>query len=192
MRIILASASPRRVELLNQVGIQVEVIPAHIDETIYEHENARDAILRLAHAKNQVVFDQYPESCVISADTMVLLEGIPYNKPLDESDAFRMLKDLSGKTHQVMTACVIQSPSFKEEILSITDVTMIELSDDDIVRYISTSEPMDKAGAYAIQGQAGWMIEKIEGDFYTVVGLPLSQCVKILRKNHWLDLQKTT
>jgi septum formation protein len=190
MRIILASASPRRIELLNQVGLDVEVIPAHIDETIFDHESAQDAICRLANSKNQVIFDKHPDACVISADTMVMLNGIPYNKPLDEADAFRMLKDLSGRTHQVMTACVIQSPTFKKEILSITDVSMVELRDEDILNYIATKEPMDKAGAYAIQGHAGWMIEKIEGDFYTVVGLPLSQCVKILRENQLFDLQK--
>jgi septum formation protein len=190
MRVILASASPRRIELLNQVGIQVEVIPANIDETIFDNEDPNQAILRLANAKNQVVFDKHLDACVISADTMVILDGVAYNKPIDKADAFRMLKDLSGKTHQVMSACVIQSPSFKKEILSITHVSMIELKDEEIINYISTNEPMDKAGAYAIQGQASWMIEKIDGDFYTVVGLPLSQCVKILRENQIIDLQK--
>lgn len=189
MKIILASASPRRIELLSQVGINVVVKPAHIDETMFEEEDPRDAILRLAHEKNQAVFKKYPDSCVISADTMVVLDNIAYNKPRDKYDAFHMLKSLSGRTHQVITACVIQTAFFKEEILSITNVTMSSLSDYDILSYIDTHEPMDKAGAYAIQGQAGWMIERIEGDFYTVVGLPLNQVVKKLKEKQIIDLQ---
>lgn len=190
MRIILASASPRRIELLEQVGIFVEVIPAHVDETIFNHESAQEAIQRLAQLKNDTIFKQHSDACVISADTMVILDDAIFNKPMDEADAFRMLRSLSGKTHQVMTAMTIQSTQFKKEALSITHVTMAELSDQDIWDYIKTNEPMDKAGAYAIQGKAGWMIQKIEGDFYTVVGLPLYECVKILRENQVLDLQK--
>lgn len=190
MRIILASASPRRVELLNQAGIDVDVLPASIDETMLEGVHPKEEILRLANEKNQAVFAQYPNACVISADTMVVLDDVAYNKPNDEADAFRMLKDLNGKTHQVMTACVIQAPHFKEVILSITHVHMTSLTDEDIFAYIESKEPMDKAGAYAIQGRAGWMIERIEGDFYTVVGLPLNQCVKILREKQIIDLKK--
>ncbi len=190
MRIVLASASPRRIQLLEQVGIHVEVVPAHVDETIFDHESAQEAIQRLAQLKNDTIFIHHSDACVISADTMVILGDVIFNKPMDEADAFRMLKALSGKTHQVMTAMMIQSTQFKKEVLSITHVTMAELSDQDIWDYIKTKEPMDKAGAYAIQGKAGWMIQKIEGDFYTVVGLPLYECVKILRENQVLDLQK--
>jgi septum formation protein len=190
MRIILASASPRRLEMLNQCDLSFDVIPAHIDESIMSNEPLMTYVKRMALEKNQVIFNQYPESCVISADTIVVLDNELYGKPLDESDAFRMLKQLSGRTHQVMTAMVIKSASFIEEVLSITNVSMTSLTDDDILSYINTQEPMDKAGAYAIQGKAGWMIEKIEGDFYTVVGLPLNQCMSILRKNHVVDLQK--
>jgi len=190
MKIILASGSPRRVEMLNQCNLSFDVVPAHIDETILPHEDIQAAVLRLAKEKNQAVFNLNKTACVIAADTIVVLDNEIYGKPMDESDAFIMLKKLSGKTHQVMTAMVIQGPDFIEEVLSITHVSMTSLSDEDIVNYISTNEPMDKAGAYAIQGKAGWMIEKIEGDFYTVVGLPLNQCIKILRKYHIVDLQK--
>ncbi|MBS3990734.1 MAG: septum formation inhibitor Maf [Erysipelothrix sp.] len=190
MRIILASASPRRLEMLNQCDLSFDVIPAHIDESIHEHEPLKTYVTRMANEKNQVVFNQYPHSCVISADTIVVLNDELFGKPIDDQDAFRMLKKLSGQTHQVMTAMVIQSSSFKEEVLSVTNVKMTSLCDEDILAYINTQEPMDKAGAYAIQGKAGWMIEKIEGDFYTVVGLPLNQCMSILRKNQVVDLQK--
>lgn len=190
MRIILASASPRRLEMLNQCDLSFEVIPAHIDESIHSHEPLKSYVKRMALEKNQAIFNQYPESCVISADTIVVLDNELFGKPVDEDDAFRMLKQLSGKTHQVMTAMVIKSASFIEEVLSITNVSMITLTEEDILAYIKTQEPMDKAGAYAIQGKAGWMIEKIEGDFYTVVGLPLNQCMLILRKYHVVDLQK--
>lgn len=190
MRIILASASPRRLEMLNQCDLSFDVIPAHIDESILRHEPLDTYVTRMALEKNQAIFNQYPDSCVISADTIVVLNNELYGKPVDEDDAFRMLKQLSGKTHQVMTAMVIKSASFIEEVLSITNVSMTTLTDDDILAYIKTQEPMDKAGAYAIQGKAGWMIEKIEGDFYTVVGLPLNQCMLILRKNLGVDLQK--
>lgn len=190
MRIILASASPRRLEMLNQCDLSFDVIPAHIDESIHSQEPLISYVKRMAIEKNQVIFNQYPDTCVISADTIVVLDNELFGKPVDEDDAFRMLKQLSGKTHQVMTAMVIKSASFFEEVLSITNVSMTTLTDDDILAYIKTQEPMDKAGAYAIQGKAGWMIEKIEGDFYTVVGLPLNQCMLILRKNHVVDLQK--
>lgn len=189
MKIILASASPRRIELLSLVGIQVAVKPAEIDETILDDENPFEAIVRLANAKNQAVFSQFPDACVISADTMVVLDNVAFNKPRDKDEAFNMLKCLSGRTHQVITACVIQTAMFKEEIFSTTHVTMTSLSDHDIVSYVETLEPMDKAGAYAIQGRAGWMIERIEGDFYTVVGLPLNQLVKKLREKGIIDLQ---
>jgi septum formation protein len=191
MRIILASASPRRLEMLNQCDLSFDVFPAHIDESIHADESLKTYVSRMAHEKNQAIFNQYPQSCVISADTIVVFNNELYGKPLNDDDAFRMLRKLSGHTHQVMTSMVIQSPSFKEEVLSITNVSMTRLTDEDILTYIKTQEPMDKAGAYAIQGKAGWMIEKIEGDFYTVVGLPLNQCMTILRKNYRVDLQKT-
>mgnify|MGYP004702543735 CR=1 FL=1 len=190
MRIILASASPRRLEMLNQCDLSFDVIPAHIDESIHSQEPLISYVKRMAIEKNQAIFNQYPDSCVVSADTIVVLDNELFGKPVDEDDAFRMLKQLSGKTHQVMTAMVIKSASFFEEVLSITNVSMTTLTDDDILAYIKTQEPMDKAGAYAIQGKAGWMIEKIEGDFYTVVGIPLNQCMLILRKNLGVDLQK--
>lgn len=188
MKIILASASPRRFEMLNQCDLSFDVIPVHIDESIQKDEPLNKYVIRMAHEKNQTIFVHYPESCVISADTIVVLDEKLYGKPLDEDDAFRMLTELSGKTHQVMTAMVIKSAFFEEEVLSITNVSMTKLTQEDIRAYIKTQEPMDKAGAYAIQGKAGWMVEKIEGDFYSVVGLPLSQCMIILRKNHVLDL----
>jgi septum formation protein len=190
MRIILASASPRRLEMLNQCDLSFDVIPAHIDESNHEHEPLKTYVTRMAFEKNQAIFNQYPQACVISADTIVVLNDELFGKPVNDQDAFRILKKLSGQTHQVMTAMVIQSSSFKEEVLSITNVKMTSLSDEEILAYIKTQEPMDKAGAYAIQGKAGWMIEKIEGDFYTVVGLPLNQCMSILRKNQVVDLQK--
>ena len=146
MRIILASASPRRLEMLNQCDLSFDVIPAHIDESILKEEPFKKYVKRMALEKNQAIFNQYPESCVISADTIVVLDNELYGKPVDEDDAFRMLKQLSGKTHQVMTAMVIKSASFIEEVLSITNVSMTTFTEEDILAYIKTQEPMDKIG----------------------------------------------
>jgi septum formation protein len=197
--LILASASPRRQELLRNAGIPFVVQPADIDETPRPGEIPRSYAERLAREKAAVVHRERPDAFVLGADTIVVVDGAILGKPADAADAARMLRMLSGRTHEVITGvCVLgpvasgqwsvagkperptenQKPTTASEI---TRVTMCELSESDIREYIATGEPMDKAGAYAIQGIASRWITRIEGDYANVVGLPVSLVYGMLR-----------
>ena len=181
---ILASQSPRRIELMREAGFDARVIPANIDETALPDESPFDLVERLARAKAAAVAKEHAEEGepVVAADTIVALAGELLGKPADEADARRMLHALSGKTHQVATGvCIVRDESV-ESFVDIT-VTFYELSHDEIDAYVATGEPMDKAGAYGIQGQYGRMlVEKIDGDFYNVVGLPIAKVVRALSR----------
>lgn len=181
---ILASQSPRRIDLMREAGFDVRVIPADIDETALPNEGPFELVERLARAKAKAVASEYRKQgeTVIAADTIVTLDGKLLGKPVDEADAFRMLHELSGRTHQVATGvCFVRDDSVRS-FVDITDVAFYELDDSEIERYIATGEPMDKAGAYGIQGTYGRMlIEKIDGDFYNVVGLPIAKVVRALK-----------
>ena len=186
--LILASASPRRQELLRNAGISFRVHPADVDETPMPNETPVDCGQRLAREKAAAVAQQFPEAQVLGADTIVVINGEMLGKPADAADAKRMLRLLSGKTHDVITGvCVIhparngQSPRLRSGYAS-TRVTMSELSENDIADYIASGEPMDKAGAYAIQGQASRWIPRIEGDYGNVVGLPVALVWKMLHE----------
>jgi len=203
--LVLASASPRRQELLRNAGISFKVEPADIGETPRDGESPHDCAKRLAREKALAVSDSRPLDYVLGADTIVAVDDIILGKPLDAADAARMLRLLSGRTHQVITGvCLVvpaagqkksrTPPSWKENgahstiesrklrIASETTlVTMLDLSDDDIREYIATGEPMDKAGAYAIQGMAARWIPRIEGDYSNVVGLPVTLVCDLLR-----------
>ncbi len=179
--LILASQSPRRKELLEKCGYPFEVIVANIDETIDTNKTLEEAIKELAYKKAKKVFDEHNDSIVIGSDTIVTIDNKVLGKPKDEEDAFKMLKMLSGKTHQVITglAVLTQDKSYLE--VSVNDVTFYELSDEEIKKYISSKEPMDKAGSYAIQGIASRYIKNINGDYYAIVGLPVSTLYHILK-----------
>lgn len=182
---ILASQSPRRIELMREAGFDARVIPANIDETALPDEGPFDLVERLAHAKAAAVAKEHAEEGepVVAADTIVALAGELLGKPADEADARRMLQALSGKTHQVATGVCIVRDGSVESFVDITDVTFYELSHDEIDAYVATGEPMDKAGAYGIQGQHGrLLVEKIDGDFYNVVGLPIAKVVRALSR----------
>lgn len=182
---ILASQSPRRIELMREAGFDTRVIPANIDETALPDEGPFDLVERLARAKAAAVAKEHAEEGepVVAADTIVALNGELLGKPEDEPDARRMLHALSGKTHQVATGVCIVRDENAESFVDITDVTFYELSHDEIDAYVATGEPMDKAGAYGIQGQHGRMlVEKIDGDFYNVVGLPIAKVVRALSR----------
>lgn len=182
---ILASQSPRRIELMREAGFDTRVIPANIDETALPDEGPFDLVERLARAKAAAVAKEHAEEGepVVAADTIVALNGELLGKPADEPDARRMLHALSGKTHQVATGVCIVRDGNAESFVDITDVTFYELSHDEIDAYVTTGEPMDKAGAYGIQGQHGRMlVEKIDGDFYNVVGLPIAKVVRALSR----------
>jgi septum formation protein len=189
--IVLASASPRRQELLRNAGIPFTVQPADIDETPLAGESPRECAERLAREKALVVFQRNPQQWVLGADTIVVVDDIILGKPRDAEEAARMLRLLSGRTHAVITGVCLVGPvaSGQWSVASNTNtasestlVTFCELSDDEIRFYIATGEPMDKAGAYAIQGMASRWIPRIEGDYSNVVGLPVALVCAMLRE----------
>lgn len=175
MQYILASASPRRQELIKLITEDFSVIPADIDETLPDNINPFYGPEFLAVKKAEHISKQHKGALVIGADTGVFLENRVLGKPKSEDDAKEMLKSLSGKTHKVITGCAIfyngKHLSFSEE----TSVEFYPLSDNEIIRYISTGEPMDKAGAYGIQAKGSLFIKGIQGDYFNVVGLPIAR-----------------
>ncbi len=191
--IVLASASPRRQELLRNAGIEFVVQPADIDETPLANESARECAERLAREKALAVWRTRPQDVVLGADTIVVVGEVILGKPADSTDAARMLRMLAGREHEVITGvAVVKSPLLPTAGRSgapqvsvnseTTLVTMGELSDDEIRAYVATGEPMDKAGAYAIQGRASRWIPRIEGDYSNVVGLPVALVWRMLRE----------
>lgn len=188
-RIILASGSPRRKEIMEAAGFDFEVIPSKKDEIITETEPDK-IVMSLSRQKAEDIYDQnkpYHDYMVIGSDTMVFYKDKKYGKPQDAEDAFAMLKDLSGNTHQVYTGVTfVYDVNGEKQVHSFacaTDVVMYEMSDDEIWDYIATGEPMDKAGAYAIQGLCAKYIEKINGEYNNVVGLPIAKML-----NEWKTL----
>jgi len=180
--LVLASASPRRQEMLRNAGIEFEVQPAHIPEDPLPREAAKDCAERLARQKALAVAQKRPKDIVLGADTVVVVDGQLLGKPSDAADAVRMLRLLSGREHQVITGvCLVVDgkPSVASET---TIVTVSELTDQDIAEYVATGEPMDKAGGYAIQGIASRWIPRIEGDYSNVVGLPVALLWRMLRE----------
>ena len=175
MRLILASASPRRAELLTAAGFQFETRAADIDESPLPNESAPNYTLRVAtekaHTVNKDVADT--DATVLAADTEVVIDAAILGKPLDHDDARRMLKLMAGRTHEVLTAVVVLTRSSQQECIVSTLVHFLPLSDHEIDGYVRTGEPMGKAGAYAIQGYAARFIDRIEGSWSNVVGLPI-------------------
>ncbi|MCL2760217.1 MAG: Maf family nucleotide pyrophosphatase [Desulfuromonadales bacterium] len=181
--IILASASPRRKELLESAGIKFKVVPGDIDETILHNEKPLDYVLRLAEEKAKDVAARAEARFFIGADTIVVCNDEIMGKPLDSEDAVRMLKKLSGKPHKVVTGFAVYD-SLQKKIVQqavTTDVFFKELTDDEINRYVATKDPLDKAGAYAIQGGAAYMVKGIQGSYTNVVGLPLTEVIDALK-----------
>jgi septum formation protein len=186
--IVLASASPRRQEILRNAGILFSVQAADIDETPLKDELPRNCAERLAREKALTVWRMRPGDLVLGADTIVVADGAILGKPVDGDHAVRMLRLLSGRVHQVITGvCVVggrgdSQLTSSEAASETTLVTMNELSDAEIREYVATGEPMDKAGAYAIQGIASRWIPRIEGDYSNVVGLPMALVYSMLRE----------
>jgi septum formation protein len=183
-RIVLASASPRRLELLRSLHFDVRVMPSNYSEPEHPHLVPRDlAIVHARHKCRDVRTRLQPHTdLIVAADTVVDVDGIAYNKPDDEAHAKRMLHDLSGRTHIVHTAFALAAPDRDEliEHCESTFVTFFPLSDEEIDAYVASAEPMDKAGAYGIQGYGATLVERVEGDFYTVMGFPLARFVRTL------------
>lgn len=180
--LILASASPRRQELLREAGIPIEVHPAHIDEEQREGEAPLDYVLRMAREKAEVIARKFPGRVVLGADTIVVIGNEVLGKPRNREDAARMLRLLSGRGHFVTTAVTVISASGQTSTRAgTTNVFFRDLAEEEIQQYIATGEPMDKAGAYAIQGGAGQWAIRMEGEFSNVVGLPLTLVSEMLR-----------
>ena len=182
MSLILASASPRRKELLSYITEDFKVIPAKNEESIDPALPPQQAVLYVAEKKAEEVSALYPKEVVVGADTTVFCQNIPLGKPKDSSDAKEMLKMLSGKVHKVITAAVIAIggqavSSFAEK----TEVEFYPLSEEEINLYVKSGEPMDKAGAYGIQGKGSLLIKGIRGDYYNVMGLPVSRLYRELK-----------
>ena len=180
--IILASGSPRRRELLSSLGIDFQVIPADVDEQIDSSKELSSEIERLSFKKAMAVFKDHPEALVIGSDTIVCINGDVLGKPHSEEEAVAMLRELSGKTHQVITAVTILSKEESETFSSSSDVLFQKMTDDEIMEYVKTGEPMDKAGSYAIQGYGSRFIKGIRGDYYSIVGFPISEVYERLKK----------
>jgi septum formation protein len=180
--LILASASPRRAQLLRAAGIEFEAFPTDIPEDPLPGEAARACAERLAREKALAIARVRPGELVLGADTVVVLEGEMLAKPLDGHDATRMLRNLSGHTHEVTTGVCLVYGDSADVRSETTRVTMIEISDDEIAAYVASGEPMDKAGAYAIQGRASRWIPRIEGDYANVVGLPVALVWRMLQQ----------
>ena len=179
--LVLASASPRRQELLRSAGMEFVVEPADVDETPLAGEPARECAVRLAREKALAVWKRRQEDVVLGADTIVVVDGKILGKPADAEDAARMLRMLSGREHEVITGVCVAKAGEVRSSSETTLVRMNELTDEEIREYVATGEPMDKAGAYAIQGRASRWIPRIEGDYSNVVGLPVALVWQMLR-----------
>jgi len=189
MSIVLASASPRRAELLRAAGIEFEVMPAHIDETAHAAESPEAYVRRIADSKAQAIAGRVNDRIILAADTTVVIDDQMLAKPEDDEDAKRMLQMLSGRTHEVLTAVAVcrgpegSSPLRTGRLIEIerTQVEFAPLTEFEIDWYVATGEPRDKAGAYAIQGYASRFITRIDGSYSNVVGLPMALVYDILK-----------
>ncbi len=190
-KVILASRSPRRQMLLEMLGINFSCKPAEVDEIIFPAELPLEAVKRIARQKAEIVAETINEGIIIAADTIVVYEGEILGKPLDENDAFLKLSTLKGQSHNVITALCVKdviSGSYELEA-EITRVYFRNMSEKEIWGYIATGEPMDKAGAYGIQGIGSIFVDRIEGCYFNVVGLPLSR-LYIMLKRYGVNLLK--
>jgi len=192
MKLILASASPRRAEILRDAGLSFTVLSSAVDETAYPGESPHDLVERLAIAKAELAAARaVGPAIVIAADTAVTLDGHIFSKPRSSDDARHMLEALSGRTHAVLTGvALIRLPD--AERITFVETTLVHfaaLSSEEITRYLATGEPHDKAGAYAIQGHAGRFIPRIEGCYFNVVGLPLARLTHTLHELGWSEDQ---
>jgi len=182
MRLVLASASPRRADLLRAAGIAFDVFPVEVDERFRLGEKPEHAVARVAEAKATVAVATHPDAIVLAADTTVVIRGEALAKPVDAADAARMLRLLSGRTHEVLTGVCVCGHRRRLLHVEPTRVRMAKLGESEIAWYISTAEPFDKAGGYAVQGLASRFIEGIDGSYSNVVGLPICSVYELLKE----------
>jgi septum formation protein len=181
-RVILASQSPRRRELLLQIGIAHEVRPADVDESAFPDEAPAAHAERLARAKAETLAAEAADAVVVAADTIVVIDDLILGKPTDADDARRTLRRLSGRTHTVFTAVAAARDAALVSAVETVAVTFRPLDDAEIDAYVATGEPMDKAGSYGIQGYGSTLVERIDGDYFAVMGLPLVRLVRLLER----------
>ena len=187
-RLILASASPRRAELLRVMGLAFEIIPSRIDESATDSEKPQTHVARLAETKARAVAEAYPDTWILGADTVVVIDGEILGKPADTAEAKRMLAMLRGRTHEVHTGFALLDARTGETTERVVEslVTFRDISDDEIAWYVSTPEPYDKAGSYAVQGQGAFFIKAIHGSYTNVMGLPLCEVIDVLKEKKLL------
>ena len=186
--LVLASASPRRSELLDRVGLTHRIVPAAVDESVLPGEPADDYVVRVAADKAHSVAAAHPGTVVLAADTSVVLDGVPLGKPRDPADALAVLTRLAGRAHQVLSAVVVvDADGIEHTALARAVVTMAPAGAAELAWYVATGEPMDKAGAYGVQGIGAALVERVDGDPTTVIGLPLRATLELLRAAgvHW-------
>jgi septum formation protein len=179
-RLILASQSPRRRELLRLIGLSHEAVPANLDESMMPGELPEPHAERLAREKASAIANSYPEAVIVGADTIVVLDGEVLGKPGDKREAVRTLERLSGRTHTVHTAVAVAFKGALESGVESVEVTFRPITRQQIEAYVETGEPMDKAGAYGIQGFGATIVERIHGDYFAVMGLALGLMVQLL------------
>ncbi len=180
--LVLASASPRRAELLRRIGLDPTIIAADVDESVLPGESPHDYVVRVAADKAHAVAQAHPSQVILAADTAVVVDDEALGKPADIDDAAAMLARLSGRAHRVLTAVVVVDPEgIEHSAVAAATVTMADTSAAERAWYVGTGEPMDKAGAYAVQGIGAAFVEQVDGDPTTVIGLPLRTTVELLR-----------
>lgn len=183
MQIILASGSPRRRELLTLITEEFTVCPVDADETLQPGAPLDQEVVRLSRRKALAAQKLHPQALCIGSDTMVTIDGLPLGKPKDQDHAAEMLRHLRGRTHEVLTGLAVVAPDGRIETrCTRTSVTFRSFAEDELAAYLATGEPLDKAGAYGIQGHGALLIEGINGDYYSVMGLPVAELGVILRQ----------
>lgn len=188
--LILASSSPRRQEILSSAGVEFEVIPSEVNENFLSGESSEEHVVRLSRMKARKAAEKHKDRWVLAADTIVVIDGKILEKPRDRREAEEMLRRLSDREHRVITGyCLMQASSRRSrEGKVITRVTFKALSSEEICWYLNTGEPFDKAGGYAIQGKAAFMVKEINGSYTNVVGLPLTEVIEALKELEAADL----
>ncbi|MDK2800733.1 MAG: nucleoside triphosphate pyrophosphatase [Clostridiales bacterium] len=191
VKIILASASPRRQELLQQIGLKFEVMPSAVEEKIENNAPPEEIVQQLSFVKAKDIAKNVEQSCiVIGADTIVVYKNNILGKPKNYDDAYSMLKMLSGDAHNVLTGFTVIRTDDGKTITNYaqTSVKFREITEEEIIGYINTQEPMDKAGAYGIQGIGSLLVEQIKGDYFNVVGLPIAKLMQVLKKEFGIKI----
>lgn len=190
MNIILASASPRRKEILENANVKFKIMASSIEELILDGESPCQMVMRLAFEKGMDIASRQKSDLIISADTIVVLDNTVLGKPKDEIEAKKMITSLSGRTHQVITGISLINLDSNKKIIDyvISNVKFKKLSEEDINDYIRTKESLDKAGAYGIQGYGALLVEEIQGDYFNIVGLPISRLSDLLKKHFNINL----